>query len=152
MAANFPNSFDSLTNPQSTFELSTPSHATEHANLNDIVEAIQQKVGLDGSGVSTSLDYRVSILENTSSTTGVAETGSSEPVSPVSGQLFFDTNTKELKVYYNEWWTIGGGISGVSVYDAGSPTTASFEYIIDGGSPSSTIFSSSADGGSPTDN
>lgn len=152
MAINFPSALDSLTNPQSDFELSNPSHTTQHSDINDAVEALQQKVGVDGSSVSTSLDYRVSILENTSSTTGVAELGASEPASPVAGQIFFDTNTKELKVFYNTWWIIGGGISSISIYDAGSPETSSFEYIIDGGSPSSTIFSSIADGGSPTDN
>lgn len=152
MAINFPNSVDSLTNPQSGLDLANPSHASQHSDLNDAIEALQAKVGVTGSGVTTSLDYRVATLENTSSTTGVADTGATEPSSPVTGQIFFDTNTKELKVYYNTWWIIGGGISGISVYDAGSPTTSEFEFIVDGGSPSSTIFSSTADGGSPTDN
>ena len=152
MAINFPNALDSLTNPQAGFELSNPSHASQHSDLNDAVEYLQQKVGVDGSSVTTSLDYRVATLENTSSTTGVADTGVSEPAGPVAGQLFFDTNTKELKVFYNTWWVIGGGISSISIYDSGSPDTSSFEYIIDGGTPSSTIFSSIVDGGSPTDN
>lgn len=152
MAINFPSGLDSLSNPSAENRLSLPSHASQHQDVNDAIEALQAKVGINDSNVQTSLDYRVTLLENTSSTTGVAVTGSEEPANPVLGELFFDVNTKQLKVYYNSWYTIGGGISGVSIYDAGSPDSVEFEYVIDGGSPTSTIFSSSIDGGSPTDN
>lgn len=65
MPINFPTSLDSLTNPVSTDLLNavTVPHATQHANLNDIVEALEAKVGIDGSAVTTSLDYRVTALE-----------------------------------------------------------------------------------------
>lgn len=59
MATNFPTSLDSLTNPQSTDELTNPSHADQHANANDAIEALQAKVGVNGSAVTTSLDYKV---------------------------------------------------------------------------------------------
>ena len=64
MATNFPNSLDELVNPNSTDSLSNPSHSQQHINLNDAVEAIQSKVGIDGSEDVNSLDYRVSSLED----------------------------------------------------------------------------------------
>ena len=60
MATGFPTSLDALTNPLSTDVLTSPSHADQHANANDAVEALQVKVGVDGSAVTTSLDYKVS--------------------------------------------------------------------------------------------
>jgi len=37
----------------------TVPHATQHTNLNDAVEALEAKVGVDGSAVTSSLDYKV---------------------------------------------------------------------------------------------
>ena len=62
MATNFPSSLDSLNNPNSNDSLA--GHAQQHTNLNDAVEALQTKVGVNGSAVSTSLDYRLATLEN----------------------------------------------------------------------------------------
>jgi len=59
MATNFPGSLDSLTNPNSGDTLSSPSHSSQHADANDAIEALQAKVGVNGSAVTTSLDYKV---------------------------------------------------------------------------------------------
>ena len=61
MAINFPTSLDSLSNPTSTTALddATTPHATQHADANDAIEALQAKVGINGSAVTTSLDYKV---------------------------------------------------------------------------------------------
>ena len=63
MATNFPASLDSLTNPTSSDSLNSPSHSAQHANSNDAIEALQAKVGVDSSAVTTSLDYKVAQLE-----------------------------------------------------------------------------------------
>jgi hypothetical protein len=63
MATNYPNSLDSLTNPATTDPVNNPSHAIQHANANDAIEALQAKVGTDNSAVTTSIDYRVRQLE-----------------------------------------------------------------------------------------
>ena len=60
MATNFPTSLDALTNPTATDALTSPSHADQHADANDAIEALQAKVGVNGSAVTTSLDYKVS--------------------------------------------------------------------------------------------
>lgn len=60
MATGFPTSLDTLTNPTSTDALTSPSHADQHADANDAIEALQAKVGVNGSAVTTSLDYKIS--------------------------------------------------------------------------------------------
>jgi microcystin-dependent protein len=59
VATGFPSSLDALTNPVSTDVLTSPDHAGQHANANDAIEALQAKVGVDSSAVTTSLDYKV---------------------------------------------------------------------------------------------
>ena len=61
MTTNFPSGLDAFTNPSATDAMDsvTVPHATQHADLNDAVEALQAKVGVDGSAVTTSLDYKV---------------------------------------------------------------------------------------------
>ena len=57
MATNFPTSLDSLTNPTSGNTLANPSHSGQHADANDAIEALQAKVGVNGSAVTTSIDW-----------------------------------------------------------------------------------------------
>lgn len=45
MATNFPGSLDSFTNPTSGSTLDSPSHAAQHSNINDAMEAVQAKLG-----------------------------------------------------------------------------------------------------------
>lgn len=63
LSTNFPNSLDSLVNPNSTDSLSNPSHSQQHANLNDAIEAMQAKIGVDGSEDTDSIDYKIYSLE-----------------------------------------------------------------------------------------
>lgn len=66
MATNFPSSQDTFTNPTTSDTLASVSHSQQHADVNDAVEALEAKVGVDSSTVSSSLDYRVAALEQTS--------------------------------------------------------------------------------------
>lgn len=62
MTTNFPGSLDDdYTNPTGSDALgsATVPHATQHANVNDGLLAVQTKVGVDGSAVTSSLEYRV---------------------------------------------------------------------------------------------
>ena len=66
MATSFPTSLDALTNPAAGDSLTSPSHAGQHADANDAIEALQVKVGVNGSTVATSLDYKVERPMNSS--------------------------------------------------------------------------------------
>ena len=66
MASNFPTSLQDLdaTRGTDTDALSSPNHVDHHALEDDTIEALQAKVGVDSSAVTTSLDY---LLTNASS-------------------------------------------------------------------------------------
>ncbi len=78
MAINFPTSIDSLSNPVGTDKVAnaTPAlkHATQHANANDAIEALEAKVGADGSAVTTSHDYKLSEVITTDKAVGKTAT------------------------------------------------------------------------------
>jgi hypothetical protein len=65
MASSFPSSLDAFTNPSSTDAMDSVSvpHATQHADLNDAVVALEAKVGADSSAVTSSHDYKIAQLE-----------------------------------------------------------------------------------------
>jgi len=63
LASNFPNNIDSITNPNATDPLSNPSHSEQHIIANTAIEALETKVGIDGSTDVNSLDYKVSNAE-----------------------------------------------------------------------------------------
>jgi len=62
VATNFPTSLDALTNPTGASSLTSPDHAGQHADANDAIEALQAKVGVNSSAVTSSLDYKVGLI------------------------------------------------------------------------------------------
>lgn len=81
MTTNFPAGLDALSNPTDSDELDSPNHASQHADANDAVEALEAKVGVNGSAVTTSLDYQ---MENHAHTGG-ADDGGVIPTANLSG-------------------------------------------------------------------
>ena len=59
MATSFPTGLDALTNPTSANGLNSPDHAGQHADANDAIEALEAKVGINSSAVTTSHDYLI---------------------------------------------------------------------------------------------
>ncbi|MCI0366036.1 MAG: hypothetical protein L0219_19430, partial [Phycisphaerales bacterium] len=61
MPTNFPTGLDALPNPTQFDNLDTTLvlHDEQHANVNDAVEAIEAKVGINGSAVTSSHDYKI---------------------------------------------------------------------------------------------
>jgi hypothetical protein len=57
MATNFPTSIDSFTNPSSGDTLDSPSHAAQHANINDAMVAVQTKLGVGSGTIGTWTTY-----------------------------------------------------------------------------------------------
>jgi hypothetical protein len=77
LASSFPASYDALTNPSAGSLLTSPSHSSQHTNANDILEAVEQRVGLSGS---------------------------SFPGSPSSGQFFHHTTRRQNYYYDGTRW------------------------------------------------
>lgn len=59
-AVSYPTSLDTLTNPSATDRTNVVSHSGQHSDANDAIEALEAKVGADGSAVTTSHDYKLS--------------------------------------------------------------------------------------------
>lgn len=78
MSTNFPTSLDTFTNPSGTDEVGVAiggrTHSGFHGDDNDAIEALEAKVGVDGSAVTTSHDYKLS--EVTGSDKAVSKAGS----------------------------------------------------------------------------
>lgn len=86
MSTNFPTSIDTLTNPTSSDALTSPGHAAQHANANDAIEALEAKVGVNGSAVTTTHDYKLSGVtgsDKAASLTGTETLASKTLTTPV---------------------------------------------------------------------
>ena len=62
MATNYPSGLDTYTNPAGTDALST-GHASQHANVNDAVEAIEAELGTTPSGSAATVKARFEAIE-----------------------------------------------------------------------------------------
>jgi hypothetical protein len=60
MASGFPTSLDVLTDGIAGNYLNNPDHTTIHNDENDAIEKMQVKIGVDGSAVNTTIDYKLS--------------------------------------------------------------------------------------------
>jgi hypothetical protein len=129
MATNFPSSLDSLTNPSAGDPTTNPSHAAQHANANDAIEALEAKVGIDNSAVTTSLDYRMGLQFIKSQVVGTA-------VSSVTVTNAFSST------YDNYLITWSGGtmsLSAVVNFTIGGSATGYYNFMAYGDAASTTI-------------
>ena len=61
MASTYPTSLDSFTNPIAANPLTAPSHAQQHSDLNDAVEALEAKVAIGATVLGTYTAYTPSL-------------------------------------------------------------------------------------------
>lgn len=66
--ANYPVSLDTITNPTSGNTLDNPSHSLQHSDANDILEALERKVGI-GTAVAGSATAGHALVASTGGTT-----------------------------------------------------------------------------------
>jgi len=66
MPTQYPNSLDNFINPTSTDTLNsaTVPHASQHANINDAMEAMQTVLGLNPAGSHLTIKDRISAAES----------------------------------------------------------------------------------------
>lgn len=140
MATSFPSGLDALTNPTSSDGLNSPDHAGQHANVNDAIEALEAKVGVNGSAVTSSLDYMVAAskvvtdkVDPASASTNqvlkfngskfVPATGASVTVSdtpptsptPQAGDQWYESDTGRQLIYYDGFWVEIGSTATTNV-------------------------------------
>jgi hypothetical protein len=136
MTTSFPASLDTLTNPSSGDSLNSPSHSGQHADANDAIEALQAKVGVDGSAVTTSLDYKVRNIANATITNSVVqglEESWNVAATAATGTVNFDTLTSTAWLYTTDAsgnWTLNvrgdGSTTLASLLDTGDSVTVVF--------------------------
>lgn len=101
MTITYPTTLDTLTNPLPSSDTSVISHSQQHSDANDAIEALEEKVGINGSSVNTTLDYKTSGIatgDKAASLTGT-ETLTNKKLSD-STTSFVDSvdSTKAVKV------------------------------------------------------
>jgi hypothetical protein len=57
MASTYPTSLDSFTNPSASSLLTSPSHAQQHSDINDAMEAVQTKLAIGNTVIGTYTAY-----------------------------------------------------------------------------------------------
>lgn len=146
MSTNFPGSLDNFTNPTAADNLNTPAvlHSDQHANENDAIEALEAKVGIDGSLVTGSLDYRVGQLEvsgHSPVTLGVANglslsgqtlsmgLAGANSTGTLSAQDWNTFNSKQSSLTF----PLASSLGGTSISNTGTFTNHSNTTIIGGG-------------------
>lgn len=65
---------------------------------------------------------------------GSSTVGSSEPISPLSGDFWFDTSINRLKMYIVNFWVVFPGFDDIGGFSGGSAGTTSWNLVLDGGS------------------
>jgi hypothetical protein len=128
MATSFPTGLDALTNPTGSSALTSPDHAGQHADANDAIESLQAKVGVNGSAVTSSLDYKITnnvVLKSTFTTKGdiLATSAASTPT-----RLAVGSNNQVLTADSSaatgvKWATVAGSLKFLSTSYYTSSTT-----------------------------
>lgn len=97
--STYPNAIPDLTNPLATNTTVNPSHATQHKNANDEIEAICTELGLNPKGTSLDVKTRIDELE-------ALYTGSTTSAHPVGGPYV------TYKTYVNRepWDSVNGPV------------------------------------------
>lgn len=132
MAINYPTSLDNFTNPTGTDLLenavSALDHDVQHSNANDAIEALQAKVGINSSAVTTSHDYKLSGVTGTDkavSKTGTETLTNKTLTSPVINV----TSDATGDMYYRNASGVltrlpAGSDTQIIIYSGGVPTVA----------------------------
>lgn len=109
MAINFPSSLDTFTDPTPTSDMSNPSHAGLHQDINSAVEQLEAKVGANGSAVTTSHTYKIALLEVGGGYTTTATAGTTTTLTNSSNrrQYFTGGTTQTVVLPVASTMTLG---------------------------------------------
>jgi len=120
MSTNFPVDLDTIQNPSSTDNTQIVSHAGQHANANDAIEALEAKVGKDSSAVTTSHDYKLSLVTGSNKALpNVSPTITTPTInvgSDATGDIYYRHSDGTLKRLAAEEGKILKIVSGVPTY------------------------------------
>jgi hypothetical protein len=70
MSTSYPGALDTFVNPTPTSDTVIVPHSSQHTNINDAVTALENKVGINSSAVTTSFDYKLGEITGTDKAVG----------------------------------------------------------------------------------
>ena len=100
--ASYPSSLPSLSNPNASDKTNNPSHASQHGNANDEIEAIATELGTDVAGTKTDLKTYL-VVEHSTDGTHTAVTCTSVAASGGSIVLVQQTTTGAVGTTAIDW-------------------------------------------------
>lgn len=113
MATAYPAALDTLTNPTATDAMNsaTVPHATQHANLNDAMEAVQATLGSNPQGGFASVKARIQAVEEQGvvaiGTLGDGTVGATPEAVAESTNTFTTTQQRNIGVSITSRWSRG---------------------------------------------
>lgn len=132
---SYPGGLDTLTNPNASDSTNSPSHASQHSDVNDAIEAIETELGVNPSGASASVASRFSALDALVAAIDAEVTiGTSPPGSPTLGCIWVDTNSSPPAIKEYNGSTFVNAIPTVSAPQVGlqsinGASTSSSSYV-----------------------
>lgn len=150
MPTSYPGALDAFTNPTSGDVLTSPSHAGQHANANDAIEAIETELGVIPSGTEVDVATRLDklprgLLAEAKSTANQGSIGAAQvDLTGLSVTVTIPDNTRRIKITaegkFNATAAERAGLriiegavqfqQGVEAVDAGQPITVHTEVIL----------------------
>lgn len=109
MTTTFPTGLDNLTNPTATDSVATIDHAAQHANANDAIKALEAKVGINSSAVTTSHDYKLSGVTGTDKAVSLTGTEALTNKTLTSPTITTPTIASFTNATHNHTNAAGGG-------------------------------------------
>lgn len=107
MTTSYPGSLDAFTNPVGTDTLSSPSHAGQHANANDAIEAIEALLGTNPfSAIRLYLVANKSIADDTNTTLAFDTTDRED-----DDAADYTVSSGEITINRAGWYAITANVS-----------------------------------------
>ena len=100
MATSYPGALDDFADPTPTSRQNAPSHAGQHKNVNDAIEAVEGELGTDPSGTESTVKARLEKIED-GTRLGVDSVGSSQIAANAVGSSELADNAVDTAAIQN---------------------------------------------------
>lgn len=121
----FPAALDTLSNPAAADSTNAPSHAQQHIDENDSIEAVEGELGTNPSGIAATVAARFTALDSQIATMDREVTiGLTAPAAPTTGLVWVDTNLSPPTI---KTWN---GTAWVNAVPAVTPPAVGQEIIV----------------------
>jgi hypothetical protein len=116
MASSYPGALDSFTNPTATDSLNDPTvpHATQHADANDAIEAVQGELGINPAGTFNTVVLRLDDIDSEIADINISQVSADAGDELVAGAASGEVDDNAVATYFK--FTVDGVEYGVPAY------------------------------------